>query len=172
MTIQIPTKMIETIDKLVRTSRQMFLEIGREPTVEELAERRAMPVEKVRKVLEIARAPINHSPSIMLPPDLDGVLLFVFCLQQPFDGRELADHTANPPPAVHISATVVLLDLDQDVIEILPRILPSRFVGQAEGVFDVIDPRVCHQAPLQAAGPVSRTASQVPNPITTEFFPM
>jgi len=45
--------------KLVRTSRQMFIEIGREPTSEELAEKLAMPIEKVRKVLEIARAPIN-----------------------------------------------------------------------------------------------------------------
>ena len=71
-------------------------------------------------------------------------MLFVFRPQQPFDGRELADHPANSPPAARIGATVVLLDLDQGAIEILPRILSSRFVGQAEGVFDVIDPRVGH----------------------------
>jgi RNA polymerase primary sigma factor len=59
MAIQIPANMIETINKLVRTSRQMLLEIGRDPTLEELAERLAMPVGKVRKVLEIARAPIS-----------------------------------------------------------------------------------------------------------------
>ena len=51
--------MIETINKLVRTSRQMLHEIGREPTPEELAERLAMPLEKVRKVLKIAKEPIS-----------------------------------------------------------------------------------------------------------------
>jgi RNA polymerase primary sigma factor len=59
MTIRIPTNMIETINKLVRTSRQIFLEIGREPTLEELAERLAMPIEKVRRLLEIAGEPIG-----------------------------------------------------------------------------------------------------------------
>jgi RNA polymerase primary sigma factor len=59
MTIQTPANTIETINKLVRTSRQMLLEIGREPTPEELAEKLAMPVEKVRKVLKIARSPIS-----------------------------------------------------------------------------------------------------------------
>ena len=59
MAIQIPANMIEMINKLVRTSRQMLLEIGREPTLEELAEKLAMPVAKVCKVLEIARAPIR-----------------------------------------------------------------------------------------------------------------
>ena len=59
MAIQIPANMIETINKLVRTSRQMLLEIGRDPTLEELAERLAMPVGTVRRVLEIARAPIS-----------------------------------------------------------------------------------------------------------------
>ena len=57
-TIRIPVHMIETINKLVRTSRQMLHEIGREPTPEELAERLAMPLEKVRKVLKIAKEPI------------------------------------------------------------------------------------------------------------------
>jgi RNA polymerase primary sigma factor len=58
-TIRIPVHMIETINKLVRTSRQMLHEIGREPTPEELAERLAMPLEKVRKVLKIAKEPIS-----------------------------------------------------------------------------------------------------------------
>src|ERR1700716_4365617 len=58
-TIRIPVHMIETINKLIRTSRQMLHEIGREPTPEELAERLAMPLEKVRKVLKIAKEPIS-----------------------------------------------------------------------------------------------------------------
>lgn len=58
-TIRIPVHMIETINKLVRTSRQMLHEIGREPTPEELAERLVMPLEKVRKVLKIAKEPIS-----------------------------------------------------------------------------------------------------------------
>ncbi len=58
-TIRIPVHMIETINKLVRTSRQMLHEIGREPTPEELAERLGMPLEKVRRVLKIAKEPIS-----------------------------------------------------------------------------------------------------------------
>jgi RNA polymerase primary sigma factor len=58
-TIRIPVHMIETINKLVRTSRQMLHEIGREPTPEELAGRLHMPLEKVRKVLKIAKEPIS-----------------------------------------------------------------------------------------------------------------
>ena len=58
-TIRIPVHMIETINKLVRTSRQMLHEIGREPTPEELAEKLVMPLEKVRKVLKIAKEPIS-----------------------------------------------------------------------------------------------------------------
>ncbi len=58
-TIRIPVHMIETINKLVRTSRQMLHEIGREPVPEELAERLAMSLEKVRKVLKIAKEPIS-----------------------------------------------------------------------------------------------------------------
>ena len=58
-TIRIPVHMIETINKLVRTSRQMLHEIGREPTPEELAVRLSMPLEKVRKVLKIAKEPIS-----------------------------------------------------------------------------------------------------------------
>ncbi|MBO6560967.1 MAG: RNA polymerase sigma factor RpoD [Nisaea sp.] len=58
-TIRIPVHMIETINKLVRTSRQILHEIGCEPTPEELAERLGMPLEKVRKVLKIAKEPIS-----------------------------------------------------------------------------------------------------------------
>ena len=56
---RIPVHMIETINKIVRTSRQMLHEIGREPTPEELAEKLGMPLEKVRKVLKIAKEPIS-----------------------------------------------------------------------------------------------------------------
>lgn len=58
-TIRIPVHMIETINKLVRTSRQMLHEIGHEPTPEELAEKLSMPLDKVRKVLKIAKEPIS-----------------------------------------------------------------------------------------------------------------
>jgi len=58
-TIRIPVHMIETINKLVRTGRQMLHEIGREPTPEELAEKLKMPLEKVRKVMKIAKEPIS-----------------------------------------------------------------------------------------------------------------
>ena len=58
-TIRIPVHMIETINKLVRTSRQILHEIGREPTPEELAERLSMPLDKVRKVMKIAKEPIS-----------------------------------------------------------------------------------------------------------------
>jgi RNA polymerase primary sigma factor len=58
-TIRIPVHMIETINKLVRTSRQMMHEIGREPTPEELSERLHMPLDKVRKVLKIAKEPVS-----------------------------------------------------------------------------------------------------------------
>ena len=85
-TIRIPVHMIETINKIVRTSRQMLHEIGREPTPEELSEKLAMPLEKVRKVLKIAKEPISletpigdeedshlgdfiPDPNVMLPID-------------------------------------------------------------------------------------------------------
>ena len=58
-TIRIPVHMIETINKLVRTSRQMLHEIGREPTPDELAQKLSMPLDKVRKVLKIAKEPIS-----------------------------------------------------------------------------------------------------------------
>ena len=58
-TIRIPVHMIETINKLIRTSRHMLHEIGREPTPEELADKLSMPLDKVRKVLKIAKEPIS-----------------------------------------------------------------------------------------------------------------
>jgi RNA polymerase primary sigma factor len=58
-TIRIPVHMMETINKIVRTSRQMLNELGREPTPEELAEKLGMPLEKVRKVLKIAKEPLS-----------------------------------------------------------------------------------------------------------------
>ncbi|MBG1231115.1 RNA polymerase sigma factor RpoD [Aestuariivirga litoralis] len=58
-TIRIPVHMIETINKIVRTSRQMMHEIGREPTPEEMAEKLSMPLEKVRKVMKIAKEPVS-----------------------------------------------------------------------------------------------------------------
>jgi len=58
-TIRIPVHMIETINKIVRTSRQMLAEFGREPTPEELSKKLAMPLDKVRKVLKIAKEPVS-----------------------------------------------------------------------------------------------------------------
>ena len=58
-TIRIPVHMIETINKLVRTSRQMLTEMGREPVPEELAKRLSMPLEKIRKVMKIAKEPVS-----------------------------------------------------------------------------------------------------------------
>jgi RNA polymerase primary sigma factor len=58
-TTRVPEHMIETINRLVRTSRQMLTEIGREPTPEELADKLAMPLEKVLRVLKIANQPIS-----------------------------------------------------------------------------------------------------------------
>ena len=63
-TIRIPVHMIETINKIIRTQRQMLHEIGREPTPEELAEKLGLPLEKIRKVLKIAKEPISLEPPI------------------------------------------------------------------------------------------------------------
>jgi RNA polymerase primary sigma factor len=57
--VRVPARMIETVNKVVRTAHQMLHEIGREPTPEELADKLAMPLDKVRKVLAIARRPIR-----------------------------------------------------------------------------------------------------------------
>ena len=62
-TNRIPTNIIEAVNKVVRTSRRMLPEIGREPTPEELADRLGMPRENVEKVLEIARRPIRLETS-------------------------------------------------------------------------------------------------------------
>jgi RNA polymerase primary sigma factor len=62
--VHIPEPLIETINKLVRASRQMLTQIGREPTPEELAAKLAMPLEKVRKLLKIAKEPITLQTAI------------------------------------------------------------------------------------------------------------
>ena len=62
-TVRVPTHVIETVNKVVRTSAQMLPEIGREPTPEELAEKLAMPLDKVHKVLAIAKRPIRLETS-------------------------------------------------------------------------------------------------------------
>ena len=59
MANQFPPRLIETVNRVVRMSRQMISEIGREPTTEELAERLSMPLEKVVKLLEIAKRPVR-----------------------------------------------------------------------------------------------------------------
>jgi len=63
-TIRVPVHMIEAVNKVVRTSRRMLNEIGREPTPEELAEKLGMPLEKVRKVLKIAKEPLSFETPI------------------------------------------------------------------------------------------------------------
>ena len=62
--VRVPTRVIETVNNVVRTSRQMLPEIGREPTPEELAERLAMPLDKVHRVLAIAKQPIRLETAI------------------------------------------------------------------------------------------------------------
>jgi len=62
MAEKIPAHLIETINKLVRVSRRLLVDLGREPTPEEIAEKLAMPVEKVQKLLEIADRPIVLAP--------------------------------------------------------------------------------------------------------------
>jgi RNA polymerase primary sigma factor len=63
-TIRVPGRIIETVNKVVRISRQMLPEIGREPTPEELAEKLAMPLNKVHKVLAIANRPVHLETQI------------------------------------------------------------------------------------------------------------
>ena len=62
MSLNVPAHLIETINKLVRTSRQLLFDLGREPTPEEIAAMLAMPPEKVRRVLTIANGPIVLTP--------------------------------------------------------------------------------------------------------------
>jgi hypothetical protein len=88
--------------------------------------------EKARDLLKIAKGPISLGDNGHAK--LSGVPSFVFVARNPFDGGELADDTANSPQAVRISATFVVLDLDQCAIEIMPRILLSCFVGEAQGL--------------------------------------
>ena len=59
MTNQFPPHLIEPVNRLVRTSRQIMIELGRGPTTEELAERLSLPLEKVAKLLDIARRPVK-----------------------------------------------------------------------------------------------------------------
>jgi RNA polymerase primary sigma factor len=59
MSNQFPPRLIETVNKLIRTSRRMMSETGREPTTEELAERLSIPLEEVTKLLDIARRPVK-----------------------------------------------------------------------------------------------------------------
>ena len=61
--MNIPPHLIETINKLVRVSRLLLLDLGREPTPEEIAEKLALPVEKIQRLLEIANRPIVLTPS-------------------------------------------------------------------------------------------------------------
>jgi RNA polymerase primary sigma factor len=63
-TNRIPTNIVEVVNKVVRTSRRMLPEIGREPTLEELADRLEMPREKVEKILELSRRPIRLENSV------------------------------------------------------------------------------------------------------------
>lgn len=63
-TVRIPDHMIETVNRVVRTSRQMLPEIGREPTPEELAEKLGMPLEKIHTILKIAKQPISPETAI------------------------------------------------------------------------------------------------------------
>jgi RNA polymerase primary sigma factor len=58
MAVNIPPRLIETINRLVRVSRRLLLDLGREPTPEEIAQKLAMPVEKVQRLLEIAGRPM------------------------------------------------------------------------------------------------------------------
>ena len=63
-TIRIPVHMIETINKIVRSSRQLILELGREPTPEELSTKLSIPLEKIRKVMKIAREPVSFETPV------------------------------------------------------------------------------------------------------------
>ena len=92
-TIRIPVHMIETINKIVRTTRQMVHEMGREPTPEELAERLSMGIDKVRKVLKIAKEPVSLENPI--GDDEDGSFLGDFIedknAMQPVDAAILSN---------------------------------------------------------------------------------
>ncbi len=105
-TIRIPVHMIETINKLIRTSRQLVQEYGREPTSEEIAQRMEIPVVKVRKVLKIAQEPISLETPI--GEEEDSHL-----------GDFLEDHTAVSP-----SEAVINLDLKDQTTGVLKTLTP------------------------------------------------
>ena len=107
-TIRIPVHMIETINKLVRTSRYLIQELGREPTPEEIAEKMEMQVEKVRKVLKIAKEPISLETPI--GDDDDG-------------GSSLGDFIEDRS-AVNPSSAVMLMNLSEQTRKVLATLTP------------------------------------------------
>ncbi|MES2503844.1 MAG: RNA polymerase sigma factor RpoD [Myxococcota bacterium] len=107
-TIRIPVHMIETINKLVRTSRYLVQELGREPTPEEIAEKMEMPVEKVRKVLKIAKEPISLETPI--GDEDDG-------------GSSLGDFIEDKS-AVNPSNAVMLMNLSEQTRKVLATLTP------------------------------------------------
>jgi len=105
-TIRIPVHMIETINKLIKTSRYLVQEIGREPTPEEIAERMELPIDKVRKILKIAKEPIS--------------------LETPI-GEEEDSHLGDfieDKKVVSPSDAVVKLDLKEQMVKVLQTLTP------------------------------------------------
>lgn len=107
-TIRIPVHMIETINKLVRTSRYLVQDLGREPTPEEIAEKMEMPVEKVRKVLKIAKEPISLETPIGDEDD---------------SGSSLGDFIEDKS-AVNPSSAVMLMNLSEQTRKVLATLTP------------------------------------------------
>lgn len=107
-TIRIPVHMIETINKLVRTSRYLVQELGREPTPEEIAEKMEMPVEKVRKVLKIAKEPISLETPIGDEDD---------------SGSSLGDFIEDKS-AINPSSAVMLMNLSEQTRKVLATLTP------------------------------------------------
>ncbi|MDA0713317.1 MAG: RNA polymerase sigma factor RpoD [bacterium] len=107
-TIRIPVHMIETINKLVRTSRYLIQELGREPTPEEISEKMEMPVDKVRKVLKIAKEPISLETPI--GDDDDG-------------GSSLGDFIEDRG-AINPSNAVMLMNLSEQTRKVLATLTP------------------------------------------------
>ncbi|MGA2268070.1 MAG: RNA polymerase sigma factor RpoD [Bryobacteraceae bacterium] len=105
-TIRIPVHMIETINKLIRTSRQMIQELGREPTNEELAKRLQLPVSKVRKVLRVAQEPISLETPIGEE-------------EESHLGDFIVDHTGISP-----SDAVINLNLREQTAQVLKTLTP------------------------------------------------
>ncbi|MBH1989118.1 MAG: RNA polymerase sigma factor RpoD [Myxococcaceae bacterium] len=107
-TIRIPVHMIETINKLVRTSRYLVQDLGREPTPEEIAEKMEMPVEKVRKVLKIAKEPISLETPIGDEDD---------------SGSSLGDFIEDKS-AINPSSAVMLMNLSEQTRKVLATLTP------------------------------------------------